>query len=221
MGAHALNGRGPGSSGRGGGPADPWQHETLRERDGADRHPLHSGNDSSSGELQVLPPRAAGRRIGLPDQRTLEDELRRCIDRATQQGRPFALLLIDLDRIERLRQDIGRTGVDQVLARVAHRLRGAIGSTEMAAHRDDDGFAVLLVETTSRDDATHRARRILAAVGRPIEVDGRYLMVSASVGAALFGADGGTAEDLTRAATAALALARRNGGRQVVISAGG
>lgn len=218
MGAHALNGRGPGSSGRGG---ELWQHESLRERDGAERHRLLSGNDSTSGELPAAPPPSAGRRVGLPDQRAFEDELRRCIERAVQRGRRFALLLIDLDRVDRLRHDIGGAGVDQVLARVAQRLRGEIGSTEMVAHRHDDGFAVLLPETPSRDEAAHRGRRMLAAVGRPIEVDGRYLMVSASVGVALFGADGATVDDLAHAAAAALALARRNGGRQVVVSVGG
>ena len=202
-----------------------WQQVTLRERQPGARHPLRSDNDSHFGqgepEAGSAPPAPADGLTGLPGPLALRQELQHRIERATGSMRGFALLYVDIDHYGRVRQSVGNGGGDQVLARVAHRLRGSMRSIDWLARLDVHGFAVLLAETSSVDAAARTARMIAARIGRPIETEGSFVMLTASVGVALFGPDGCTVPELTRAAAAAVACASRGGGRQVVVHAGG
>lgn len=214
----SMNRRSPGGSGSGGrGEAtDPWDHVSFRERDGAAVQVVRTGNDSHFDKSRPSLPPSVPAVAGLPGRRGPEQELQRCIERSILSGRRFALLHFELERLEQIRQDFGRTGVEKVLARVAGRLTGQLRNTDRVARFEGDAFAVLLADTSTPVEAVHRARQIVAAVGRPIEVEDRYVMVTASVGVALSGADTCTVDELKKAAAAALASARRSGGAQVM-----
>lgn len=197
-----------------------WDHLTHREREAAGTTTPARPSDIRPGFVQRIRPGptlddardAPALQTGLPDRGQFERELQLCAQRADVVHRGCALLIIDLDRFARINDRLGRSGGDRVLAEVADRLRNAIRSVDMAAHLQADVFAVLLAGVTSPDAATGMGRKITAALGLPIEVDDDFVMVTASVGMALYGVDGRSLPSLMEAAEAALARAKRGGG---------
>jgi diguanylate cyclase (GGDEF)-like protein len=221
-------------------PAGLWDHLTSREREAIDgqaaarpsaRRPQAEAPASPGHQTKTLPrlpplpqrpevPAVPAPPTGLPNRRQFERELQSCAEHARFVADGCALLIIDLDRFGRINHSLGQAAGNQVLVAVAERLRVGIRSVDMAAHLGGDVFAVLLAGVSGPDAATCMARKITATLGLPIEVGDDFVMVTASVGVALYGADGRDPRALMTAADAALARAKRRGGQHIELSHG-
>jgi diguanylate cyclase (GGDEF)-like protein len=95
-----------------------------------------------------------------------------------------AVLLLDLDGFKEVNDSLGHAAGDQLLVQVADRLRAAVRAGDTVARLGGDEFAVLVESAAAVADAEALARRVVAAVGRPVPVCGRELHVGASVGLA-------------------------------------
>ena len=224
-------------------PAGLWDHLTDREREAIDgqvaarpsaRPPVVEAPGLPRHHARALPrlptlpevpqrpeaPAVPAPPTGLPNRRQSERELQSCAEHARFVAGGCALLIIDLDRFGRINHSLGHAAGNRVLVAVADRLRVGIRSVDTAAHLGADIFAVLLAGVSSPDAATCMARKITATLGLPIEVGDDFVMVTASVGVALYGADGRDPRALMTAADAALARAKRRGGQHIELSHG-
>ncbi|MEU7901461.1 sensor domain-containing diguanylate cyclase [Actinoplanes sp. NPDC049118] len=100
---------------------------------------------------------------------------------AAEVGAGVALLHVDLDGFKPINDTYGHHAGDVVLVRVAERLRAVLPAEAVPARLGGDEFAVLL-PGVGRPAAELVADRFRAALAQPIEVDGRSLRISASVG---------------------------------------
>lgn len=121
-----------------------------------------------------------------------------------------ALLLIDLDHFKEINDTLGHAIGDGVLRLVGRRLAAAAGPDDLVARLGGDEFAILFVGLPAPALASHRARKVLAALDPPLEVDGVRLQVEASGGVATAPPDGGMTE-LLRRADVAMYQAKRAG----------
>ncbi len=142
---------------------------------------------------------------GLPN-RVL---VRQRIDDVKTHGNPYpiALLVIDLDNFKMINDTLGHSVGDRTLQVVADVLAGAAGARDTVSRFGGDEFVVL----HRGSDAVGLARRILAELADPFDIDGYDITVSASIGVALderFEAD---ADDLIRRADSAMYVAKRTG----------
>jgi diguanylate cyclase (GGDEF)-like protein len=133
------------------------------------------------------------------------------------QGRPvrsgqLSLVGIDLDGFKNVNDMRGHDVGDAVLAEVGRRLRHNLLEGDVAARFGGDEFAVLMHATP--DEAMLAAKRLLAVLGEPYEVDGASVFLSASVGVAGHPAPGDTGE-LMRDADLALRYAKQRGKNRV------
>jgi len=146
----------------------------------------------------------------LPNRRTLSAHLTEALTRAGSQQR-LALLFVDLDNFKSINDTLGHSFGDRVLQHIAERLRKATRGAALLARLGGDEFTVLLENIKSSAEIERHAAEIVAALQHPLNIDGRVLTTSASIGASLYPDHAADAEGLLRAADVALFRAKELG----------
>lgn len=148
---------------------------------------------------------------GLPGRSLLLDHLDRALLRSGADGRATALMLLNLDGMKQVNDALGYELGDRFLKALAQRLIAEPGGPRYVARLGGDEFGIVL--EGADDDAAFRdaAHALLECVNRPLEMDGRELFVTASLGAAVGARDGADADQLFKCADAALHNAKRQG----------
>ncbi len=140
------------------------------------------------------------------------DRVAQSLARARRSGMGrFAVLCLDLDRFKLVNDSLGHRQGDELLAAVGRRLVEIVGSGETVARLGGDEFAILVDEVAGPVEARALAERLLADLGKPIAVDGRSLVVTGSVGLALFDQVYERPEDMMRDAELAMYRAKALG----------
>ncbi len=148
---------------------------------------------------------------GLPNRRLLFDRLDVALARSRRSGRPLALLFIDLDGFKAVNDRMGHDCGDEVLRIAAGRIAGCLRRSDTVARVGGDEFTIVLEDVTAAADAGGVADKIVEAVALPIPVQGNTAVIGASVGIALFPADGTDARSLLVAADGAMYRAKQAG----------
>jgi diguanylate cyclase (GGDEF)-like protein len=118
----------------------------------------------------------------LPDRRLFEARLARAIAAAR---RPFALFLIDLDRIDHVNLTLGRDIGDRVLREAAARMARALRPGATLARLGSDDFAAFM-DAGNLADAAKQAGALLEHCREPYVIDCLAVMVTASIGISLY-----------------------------------
>ena len=168
----------------------------------------------------------------LPNRVFFKEHVRNAIERARCAGSTVVVMFIDLDRFKRVNDALGHGVGDELLRQAAERLlecvRGAdVVSREsvwadsideavsaerrVVARLGGDEFTVLMADVKQSTDAARVARRMTANIAQPFIIDGNELFVTASIGIAVYPADGDSADHLLRHADAAMYEAKRRG----------
>ena len=153
----------------------------------------------------------------LPNRRQLFSHLTDAIDRASNQGACVGVFFLDLDNFKNINDSMGHAFGDRVLEAIAEQLRATAGPAGFAARLGGDEFTVVCDDARSQDDVRRVGGDLVRAFQRPINVNGRDLAVSISVGASIYPDHGVDAESLLRAADAALFRAKALGRSQLTV----
>jgi diguanylate cyclase (GGDEF)-like protein/PAS domain S-box-containing protein len=137
---------------------------------------------------------------GLPNRLLLTDRLDRAIVEARRRDGALALLFIDLDDFKRINDTLGHATGDEVLKSVARRLKACVRDSDTVSRQGGDEFVALLSEVAGSEDAEFSADNLLAGIAAPHRVNDQDLHVTASVGIAVYPADGTDAESLLKKA---------------------
>ena len=147
----------------------------------------------------------------LPNRKLFTDRLRHSITRARRNGRPVAVMFIDIDHFKTVNDTLGHTAGDELLLEMARRLRDCVREDDTVARLGGDEFTIVLSDLRHPEDAVNIAGKILDAVQEPLSIGSTPLSVSASIGIALYPADGVDAESLLRNADSAMYRAKEGG----------
>lgn len=149
---------------------------------------------------------------GLPNRVQLMEQVPRLIARAAGQGEMLGILFVDLDRFKTINDAMGHSVGDILLRKVAGRIAETLRPLDQVYRQGGDEFIVVLPEINGSGDAGHVAERILEAITRPMGETSLELHTAATIGIALFPADGEDADTLLRNADTAMYAAKARGG---------
>lgn len=167
---------------------------------------------------------------GLPNRQSFQERLERELVRAGKDNSRLAVLFLDLDGFKGINDSLGHGVGNLVLQWVADRLRSGLrpgdvlgrqtlGDANDPTDTDDlpvvrlggDEFAVLLPNISESEDALAIAHRIRELIGRPFVIEGQEIVITGSIGIALFPNDAHDAENLLTHAETAMYAAKAKG----------
>jgi diguanylate cyclase (GGDEF)-like protein len=161
---------------------------------------------------------------GLPNREQFRRRLASALKLAERDGNQLALLCIDLDNFKRVNDTLGHSIGDELLRVVGARLREALRSDDevgrtaptsagdqLLARLGGDEFMVMLPNIGGAGAAGAVAERLVRAITQPMRLEAHDVLVTPSVGIAVFPADGRDIEALFRSADLAMYFAKRQG----------
>jgi diguanylate cyclase (GGDEF)-like protein len=159
---------------------------------------------------------------GIANRSRFLDHLVEAQERLRSSGQPFGVLVLDLDHFKRVNDSLGHAAGDALLKQLASRLAASVDDGDVLARLGGDEFAVIQASPhlygslagASADmhrNAAALAKRIIEAIGRPCDIDGRTLVTGCSIGIAIAPYDGDGADDLMKRADLALYKAKSDG----------
>jgi len=164
---------------------------------------------------------------GLSNRASIHRQVDAALDAAREQSRGLTLLYIDLDNFKRINDTLGHGIGDELLCVVAERLRRSLRASDEVARmaapsKNDelarlagDEFCALLPDTADAAGAAVAAERILRNLSQPVRLGMHDILVTPSIGVAVFPTDGSNAEELFRHADLAMYFAKRQGAGRV------
>ncbi len=159
----------------------------------------------------------------LPNRRLFTEQLNLLIRLARRHDQTLALMFLDLDNFKRINDSLGHAAGDLLLKQVAHRLSDCVRESDVVAHYVDsetridvsrlggDEFTVVLNQLEQPESAGLVARRLIESLVQPMTIDGHELVITPSIGIAIFPRDADNVEDLLRAADTAMYHAKQGG----------
>ena len=153
----------------------------------------------------------------LPNRRQLFAHLKAAVARAEASATYVGVFFVDLDNFKNINDSLGHAFGDRMLSAIAARLLATTNAAGFAARLGGDEFTVVYDAVKNVEAVNSLGEDLVRAFQAPIEVDGRHLMISISVGASMYPEHGSDAEALLRAADAALFRAKALGRSQLVV----
>lgn len=158
----------------------------------------------------------------LPNRALLDEHLALALARARRNGNAVALLYVDLDDFKAVNDSLGHGAGDELLRRIAVRLRAVVRSTDLLARQGGDEFLILLTDLDgdARLRAEAVAKQVEVALLEPFSISDAEFEVGSSIGISIYPADAADADQLLRHADAAMYEVKQ-AGRGGIASYGG
>lgn len=150
----------------------------------------------------------------LPNRILLAERLTQTISCARRNKTMFCFLFFDLDRFKLINDSFSHIAGDKLLQEAAKRLQKVMRKEDILARLGGDEFVALLESLANDTQAGKIANKLLQVFNKPFIVNGQEILVTPSIGIAVFPQDGQTFEELLRSADIAMYNAKEQGGNQ-------
>ncbi|MBA4741266.1 MAG: EAL domain-containing protein [Azoarcus sp.] len=148
---------------------------------------------------------------GLPNRGLLERRFAEAIEeRADHHAPALTVAWLDLDNFKRINDSLGHAVGDALLREVANRLRAGLRDDDILSRQSGDDFLILL-PGVGQEQAVHVANELLATLQQPIPLPDNTLVVSGSIGLALYPTDGRNLDELLMNAESAMYRVKQEG----------
>lgn len=147
----------------------------------------------------------------LPNRRLFNERLEAALLEASVNKSLSAVILLDLDSFKFINDSLGHDFGDKVLKTISSQIESCIGKKDTLARLGGDEFILLLPNMSDRLQASSTADKILEALGQPFSIDEHELMITTSMGIAIYPDDGTDVETLIKHADTAMYMSKEKG----------
>ena len=202
----------------------------VRNEDGDVTHYVGVMNDvteAKSYEEQLARQANFDTLTGLANRNLLQDRLHQAIANAKRSASTVAAVFLDVDNFKLVNDTLGHKLGDELLQKLAARLKSCVRETDTVARLGGDEFVLLLLNPASSEspfgarkdgeasslesDITLLMHKLLTNISHPMTLGGRELRPTSSIGVAVYPQDGEDADTLLRNADAAMYRAKELG----------
>jgi diguanylate cyclase (GGDEF)-like protein/PAS domain S-box-containing protein len=147
---------------------------------------------------------------GLPNRNLLADHVQYAIGLMRHGHENLCVMFVDLDRFKDINDTLGHSLGDAFLIETGKRLQSVLRETDTVSRLGGDEFVLILPDSGARA-AAHIAEKLLESISRPCRIGPYDLVVTASIGIAVYPNDGEDLETLSRSADTAMYRAKQEG----------
>jgi len=147
----------------------------------------------------------------LPNRLLMQERFNEAIALAEEDGTRVALMSFDLDNFKIINDSLGHAAGDELLRRIAERLKGLIRGSDTVSRQGGDEFLVLLGDVDTTETLELVARRFQELVARPLVLHDIELVTSLSIGISVYPDDGTDFGTLLKKAELAMYQAKAAG----------
>jgi diguanylate cyclase (GGDEF)-like protein/PAS domain S-box-containing protein len=148
---------------------------------------------------------------GLPNRKLFSDRLNIAIVQAQRNQKKVGIAMLDLDHFKDVNDTLGHTMGDLFLKATAERLHADLRKGDTIARFGGDEFVLILPDLETIEDAIQVAQKIVDSFCKPFLVDTHQLVVTTSIGIAVYPDDGTDDDILLRNADIAMYQAKQAG----------
>jgi diguanylate cyclase (GGDEF)-like protein len=148
---------------------------------------------------------------GLPSRTLFLDRLTQALTNAHRHSNRLGVLFIDLDHFKNVNDSLGHHAGDILLKQVAAMFSACMREGDTVARLGGDEFVVILESMAAEDDAWIVSQKILQLLTTPLTIEDHEILITCSIGIALYPKDGKDANALLQSADGALYLAKNKG----------
>lgn len=148
---------------------------------------------------------------GLPGRKILEDRFQQTIYQCKRYNLMFAVLALDLDEFNVIKNALGVDASDELYKEVAARLLAGVRQIDTVSRIHSGEFVILLSQVAKPETCAYIARRLLDLIAEPFKIQNQELFLTASTGIALYPMDGDSTTLLLKNAESALYQAKSRG----------
>jgi diguanylate cyclase (GGDEF)-like protein/PAS domain S-box-containing protein len=146
----------------------------------------------------------------LPNRNLLRERASQALIQAQRHGHTLALMFLDLDHFKNINDTLGHSVGDELLIHIAQHLKHSLREEDTIARQGGDEF-VLLLPDVDESGAITVAEKLLENITRPIQIAQHRLVVTPSIGIAIYPRDGQDFGTLSSHADAAMYKAKSEG----------
>jgi len=148
---------------------------------------------------------------GLPNRKLFSDRLGIALTQAQRNKKEVGIAMLDLDNFKEVNDTLGHAGGDLLLKAAAERLSAALRKSDTVARMGGDEFVLILPELKGMEDAIQVAQKIVDSFRKPFLIDTHQLVVTTSIGIAVYPNDGMDGDILLKNADIAMYQAKEAG----------
>lgn len=148
---------------------------------------------------------------GLPNRALFKDRFQHAVTIANRTQKSLGVMFIDIDRFKAINDSMGHESGDAVLIEAAKRIRTCLRASDTACRIGGDEFTVILERLPSNEHAAQVANRLIQKFSEPMQVGSREIVVTASIGIAVYPGATQDIQRLLRDADAAMHAAKESG----------
>lgn len=147
---------------------------------------------------------------GLPNRALFTDRINYAINLAQRSNMQLAVLFLDLDHFKNINDTLGHRVGDELLIEISKRLKSTVRAEDTVSRQGGDEF-ILVLPDTNANGASRVAEKLLAVVSQVCRIEGHELIVTPSIGIAIYPNDGEDFATLLQCADVAMYRAKQEG----------